>query len=195
MYLFVDTETGGLTTQHSLLTASLICVDKNFDIIPRKSGEHGLHLKIQHDDYVLTAGALTVNNISIAEHHKEGLSLQAAKSALLYFLDEMLSISACKRFVPAGHNVSFDVKFLQHYLLTDAEWNKYFTYPALDTAAAARWLHTAGRHPGGYALSRLRDSYAPHMRGQLHDAETDNLTALEIAKKFAQMFTAVSLTG
>lgn len=184
MYLFVDTETGGLTPQHSLLTVSAICVDANFDIIPRENGEHGIYLKIKHEEYALTAGALSVNKINIAEHDATATPLQDASHNLCAYIEAMRRKSGKPRLIPAGHNVAFDVNFLRSYLINDKEWDEYFTYPAFDTAAIARFLNAAGKHPGGYSLGRLRELYVPHMGGQLHNAETDNLTTIELAKKF-----------
>jgi DNA polymerase III epsilon subunit-like protein len=194
MYLFFDTETGGLTPQHSLLTVSCIVVDDKFNIIPvgnplqTDDGRTGLYLKIKHDEYALTSGALSVNKIDLVEHDKQSTPLPAARTILRAFLDDGLRVSNKKRFVPAGHNVAFDVKFLQAYLLTPEEWDRYFTYPALDTAAIARFLSAAGMHAGGYSLGKLRDKFIPHTSGaELHDAEIDNLTAIELAKKFVSL--------
>lgn len=188
MYLFVDTETGGLTPQHSLLTVSCIGVDENFDIIPVASGVPGLYLRIKHEEYALTAGALSVNKIDLAQHHAAGLTPPEAQKALLYFLADIMKRCGKKRLVPAGHNVGFDVQFLRANLLTDEQWDQHFTYPAFDTAAIARFLNAAGRHDGGYSLGRLCTKYVPHMSGaDLHNAEVDNLTTIELAKKFVTM--------
>lgn len=186
MYLFVDTETGGLTPQHSLLTVSCIGVDKDFNIIPME-GEHGLYLKIKHEEYALTAGALSVNKINIAEHDASATPLATARSILTAFIRDMLRQTGKPRLIPAGHNVAFDVQFLRAYLLTDQQWDEYFTYPAFDTAGIARFLNATNHHSGGYSLTRLRDTYIPHMSGQLHNAEIDNLTTIELAKKFVGM--------
>lgn len=187
MYLFVDTETGGLTPQHSLLTVSGICVDANFDIIPRDNGEHGIYLKIKHEEYALTAGALSVNKINIAEHDATAIPINDARDQLRAYIAAMARKSGKQRLIPAGHNVAFDINFLRSYLINDRDWDLYFTYPAFDTAAVARFLNAAGTHPGGYSLARLRELYVPHASGQLHNAETDNLITIELAKKFVAL--------
>jgi len=187
MYLFVDTETGGLTPQHSLLTVSCIGVDAKFTIIPSLDSPLGLYMKIKHEEYALTAGALSVNKINIAEHDADAVPVKQASAMLVAFIEEMIAKSGKARLIPAGHNVGFDINFLRAYLLTDAQWDKYFTYPALDTAAVARFLNAAGLHAGGYSLTRLRELYVPHMVGQLHNAKTDNVTTIELANKFASM--------
>lgn len=187
MYLFIDTETGGLTPQHSLLTVSCIGVDENFNIIPVPATAPGLYLRIKHEEYALTAGALSVNKIDLSQHHASGLSLQEAQTALRYFLDDVMRRTGKKRLVPAGHNVGFDVQFIRANLLTDREWDAFFTYPAFDTAAIARFLNATGQHDWGYSLTRLRDKFVPHMQGELHNAEVDNLVTIELAKKFVSL--------
>jgi DNA polymerase III alpha subunit (gram-positive type) len=168
---------------------SCIGVDENFDIISRSPRwPTGLYLKLKHEEYALTAGALSVNKINIVEHNATGLTLRDAQTMLLAFLDEMLQLSGRKRLVPAGHNVGFDVQFIRANLLDDAQWDRYFTYPAFDTAAIARFLNATGKHDGGYSLGRLRDKFVPRMSGgDLHNAEVDNLTTIALAKKFVDM--------
>lgn len=186
MYLFVDTETGGLTPQHSLLTVSCIVADQDFNIIPVDSvNVPGLYLQLKHDEYSLTAGALAVNKINLSAHHAAAMTLPAARSALTNYLNRAIAATGKKRLIPAGHNVAFDVQFLRAYLLDDAAWDQYFTYPAFDTAAIARFLNAAGIVAGGYSLTSLRNKFLAHMTDlDMHNAEVDNLVAIELAKKF-----------
>ncbi len=188
MYLFMDTETGGLTPKHSLLTASFIAADKDFNIISVPTYEHGLYLQIKHDEYVLTAGALHVNNINVAEHHKTGVDLENAIAAFSDFVSRAASVSGKKRLIPAGHNVAFDIQFVREHLCPDAGfWDRYFTYPIFDTAVIARFIHAAGKIDNSFSLSTLRQKYLPHVAGDSHNAEIDNLTTIELTKKFLQM--------
>jgi len=189
MYLFVDTETGGLTPRHSLLTVSCIVTDKDFHIIPVETYNPGLYLQIKHDEYALTAGALAVNKLDLVAHNASGVTLADAKYMLTRYLQRACVITGKKRFVPAGHNVTFDTQFLRAYLLDEREWDQYFTYPAFDTAAIARFLNAVGRHDGGYSLTRLRDKFIPSVSaGDMHNAEVDNLVAIELAKKFVSLW-------
>lgn len=198
MYLFIDTETGGLSSNYSLLTLSAIPVDKDFNVVsaeyrcPRSGKmcqtDSGLYLTLQSDTYVLSQGALAVNKINIVEHDKTAVPLEDAADTLEFFINNVLKTFGKKYLVPAGHNVAFDVQFIRHHLLDDPTWNKYFTYPALDTAAVARFLNAAGIIDGGYSLTALRSKFLPHMTGaDMHNAEVDNLVAIELAKKFVEM--------
>lgn len=187
MYLFMDTETGGLTPQHSLLTVSCIVVDEQFNIVRLPTDNPGLYLRIRHDEYALTAGALAVNKINLVEHNDKGVKISDATTMMLDFVSRARAVTNKKRLIPAGHNVNFDVQFIRANLLTDQQWNEYFTYPFLDTAAIARFLNSAGMYSGGYSLTALRSRFLPGMTGDLHNAETDNLTTIELAKTFAYM--------
>lgn len=188
MYLFIDTETGGLTPQYSLLTVSCILADKDFNIVPVDDWAPGLHLKVQHEEYALTAGALKVNKINIAEHHENSVPLSVAEARIHQYIQRARALSGKQRLVPAGHNVAFDVQFLRAYLLDNKSWDSYFTYPVLDTAVAARFLNAAGLFSGGYSLTALQKKLIPHLGAlDMHDAEVDNLVAIELAKKFVSM--------
>jgi DNA polymerase III epsilon subunit-like protein len=185
VYLFIDTETGGLTPRHSLLTLSCIGVDDKFQIIPTADGGHGLYLQLKHAEYAVTAGALSVNKIDLLAHDARAITLDAARVRLCTFIDQILQRTGKKRLVPAGHNVAFDVQFLRTYLLDEQMWDRYFTYPALDTASIARYLNAAGVYAGSYSLTKLCERFAPEAAGgNMHNAEIDNLVAIELAKKF-----------
>lgn len=188
MYLFIDTETGGLTPQYSLLTVSCILADKDFNVVPVDAHSPGLYLSLKHDEYVLTAGALSVNKINIATHHDAAADMPAARNALRQFLQRATTITGKKRLVPAGHNVAFDVQFLRAYMLDAETWDQYFTYPFLDTAAVARFLNAANVYSGGYSLTALRNRFLPDAKNlTMHNAEIDNLVAIELAKKFVAL--------
>lgn len=192
MYLFMDTETGGLTTKHSLLTVSCIVADSDFNVVPVGGHSPGLYLRIRHDEYALTADALAVNRINLVAHNEQGVDTKTASGMLVDFVSRACIATKKQRLVPAGHNVSFDVQFLRAHLLDDLTWNKLFTYPFLDTAAITRFFTAAGVYDGaGYSLGVLRRRFAPEIDGQnLHNAEADNLVTLALAKKFASMVQA-----
>jgi DNA polymerase III epsilon subunit-like protein len=197
MYLFMDTETGGLTPDRSLLTVSMIPVDKDFQIVPIDyfdpiaqqvlHTDAGLYVAVKHETYVVDKEALAVNKINIAEHDVDAVPLPLVRELLTSFIRHTLKAFDKKYLVPAGHNVAFDLKFIKAYLLTEQEWDTFFTYPSLDTAAAARFLNAAGVIGGGYSLTSLRNKFVPHMSGELHNAETDNLTTIELAKRLTAM--------
>jgi DNA polymerase III alpha subunit (gram-positive type) len=183
MYLFMDTETGGLSPKYSLLTASFILVDSQFDVLARP-----LYLEIKHDEYVVTPGALNVNHINLAEHHKTATALPEARAIFSEFVNTAVRVAQKKRLVPAGHNVGFDMQFVRAYLCpTEKFWDDFFTYPIFDTAVIARFMHAAGFIDNTYSLPSLRQKYLPDISGDAHNAEIDNITTIELVRKFLHM--------
>lgn len=182
MYLFMDTETGGLSPKYSLLTASFILVDEKFEVMAKP-----LYLELKHDEYVVTSGALNVNHINLAEHHKTATALDEARAVFVDFVRTAINVAQKKRLVPAGHNVGFDVQFVRAYLCPAELWDDFFTYPMFDTAVIARFMHAAGFIANTYSLPTLRQKYLPDISGDAHNAEIDNVTTIELARKFLSM--------
>jgi DNA polymerase III alpha subunit (gram-positive type) len=183
MYLFFDTETGGLTPDYSLLTLSAIATDADFNIVPACGFDPGVYVCVKHDPYVTHPRAMEVNQLNLADHDAHGFTLAETKEVLLAYLAEARKLFGVKKFVPAGHNFPFDLRFIQAQLLPDREWGEYFTHPALDTCAVARFLVTGGMVKGSCALPNLRAAFGVET-GTAHNAENDNLAAIALAKKF-----------
>lgn len=191
MYLFFDTETGGLTPTYSLLTATFIAVDADFSIISVDGYPNGLTLQLKYPEYFVTPGALAVNNIDIVQHDRQAVEIDAAREQLLDYLRAALAKTKKRALIPAGHNVEFDRRFVQTYLLTEEEWDRYMTYPVLDTAVIARFLASAGQHDRGFSLGRLVKKFLPELESSdFHNSEIDTLATIMLAKKFVDMCTA-----
>lgn len=182
MYLFIDTETGGLTPDFSLLTVSAILTDSAFNVVCVHDLDPGLYLRVKHANYTTHPRAMAVNGIDLAEHDQYGFTVEESREAFSAFVKEGRVLLGHKKLVPAGHNVPFDVKFLQHYVMPEDEWQSMFTHPALDTCAAARLFAAANKISGGCGLDNLRRIFDINT-GVAHNAETDNLAAIELAKK------------
>jgi DNA polymerase III epsilon subunit-like protein len=186
VYLFFDTETGGLTPQYSLLTVSAILTDRHFDIIRIHEFDPGMYVKVKHANYTVHPKAMEVNQIDLSDNDANGFSVQEAAELFTLFIKEALTVTGHRRLVPAGHNVPFDVKFLQHYLLPEEKWGEYFTNPALDTCASARLFAAANKFQGGCNLDNLRKVFNIDT-GVSHNAENDNLASIALAKKFVSL--------
>jgi DNA polymerase III epsilon subunit-like protein len=178
-FIAFDTETGGLNTKCSVLSAYFIVFDSNF----KSLGE--LNLKIKPDDgnYVVTAEALKVNNINLVEHNKIAVSTTQAKKELLEFLNNMTESGRFK-LMPVGHNVSFDTQFLLAHLIDSALWNSFISYHSLDTMHVANFLKICGLIPSSQkiSLSNLADFFNIKTK-QLHDAKEDTVACVKVLKK------------
>ena len=188
MYLFIDTETGGTSTEYSLLTATAILTDEYFDIIPIGRNCRGITLHIKSEIYTVSAKALSVNKIDLVQHDQISISAQQAREDLLQFLNEARSKTGRRAFVVAGHSVDFDRRFLLAHLMSQTDWDEYMTYPTLDTAVMARYLAAIGLHDHGFSLSRLVHKYCPkYYTGEMHDSCNDVLATIELARALVNM--------
>lgn len=183
MYIFFDTETGGLTPEYSLLTVSAIVLDSKLDIVVVHDLSPGLYLRLKYDNYVTHPKAMAVNKINLAEHAQLGFTVEDAALALDAFIREARALLGVNRFIAGGHNIAFDVKFLQAYLLPAAKWDRFFMNPAFDTCAAARLFNAANKLTVGCGLEKLCAAFNIQT-GAAHNAESDNLAAIELARYF-----------
>lgn len=186
MYLFFDTETGGLTPDHSLLTLSAILTDANFNIIPTHGFDPGVYVRVKHTPYVTHPKAMEVNGIDLADNDANGFTVSETQEIFVSFVKEAIATSGCKKLIPAGHNVPFDMRFLHAHVLPENSWGQYFTHPPLDTCASARLMLSAKLIEGGCGLPHLRRLFNIQT-GAEHNAESDNLAAIAVAKKFKEL--------
>ncbi|NBO38255.1 3'-5' exonuclease, partial [bacterium] len=170
MYLFFDTETGGLQPNHSLLSVSAIAVDPQLQIVPVLNMYPGLHLRVKHENYVVTEQAMQINKIDLAVHDQIGLTVSETIEKLQMFFDEARVIMGVQRLIPAGHNVAFDMRFLQAQLFPEKQWDTFFKNPPLCTCAIARFFNAANRLTVGCGLEKLCTHFGIDA-GDAHNAE------------------------
>jgi DNA polymerase III epsilon subunit-like protein len=186
MYVFFDTETGGLAPNYSLLTVSAIVVDPQLQIVPVLDFQPGMYLRLKYDNYVTNDRAMQVNKIDLSVHDQLGLTVAEASEALDAFLREAKKLLGVQRFIAAGHNVAFDTRFLQAYLLPEKRWDSFFKNPPLCTCATARFFNTANRLTVGCGLEKLCTHFGIDT-GAAHNAENDNLASIELARRFVSL--------
>ena len=142
MYIALDVETGGIGSDKSLLTAFLAVLDKNFNIIDQ------LDLKVKPDDgiYKVTAEALGINGINLVKHEAEAIP-ESKVGTLLYNFLQQHNPNGKSKLIPVGHNVGFDIKFLQSKVISAGNWDKFVSYRLLDTGVIAQYMKVKGRIP------------------------------------------------
>ena len=186
MYLFLDTETGGLTPDHSLLTLSAIAVDASFNVVPVLDFSPGVYLQLKHASYVTQPRAMEINGINLADHDVHGFTVDEAREVLSAYVRAAKQYFGIERLQPAGHNVGFDVQFLQAQVLPKEEWRCLVSDKLFDTCELARRYGNRRSIPGGYSLRNLCDVFGIDP-GQSHNAECDNLSAIQLAKKLVEV--------
>jgi len=132
--LFIDCETGGLDpTKHSILSLGAVVWADGFVV-------DEIEIKITEPTIVAEEQALKVNGINIKEHELAGVNPVAAVQALENFL---LNNDMRGQVELGGHNVQFDVAFLQRlYRLANAKY--HFSHRVVCTQGLAVALRYAG---------------------------------------------------
>lgn len=182
-YIALDTETGGTTPDVSLLTASFMTLDENFNEVAR------LNLFIKPDDgfYKVTGEALGINGINLGEHDKTAITEKEAGTKLYEFLTEM-NPNGEEKLIPIGHNVAFDIKFLQSKIMSQGTWNKFVSYRVLDTGVLAGFFKVVNLLPKDLngSLGSLAGYYGFNT-SMAHTALGDVIMSVEVLKKMIVM--------
>lgn len=202
-YIVLDTETGGLRREHSLLTAAFAILDGNLNIIDR------LELKLLPDNwnertgegyYRVRGQALSVNKLNLDELEKEGITIEKAECLLKQFIKKHAETGktfidpetfkprpVIELLVPLGHHVAFDIERIKD-TFPNSGWNKYVTYRSLDTMIIAAFLQHIGMLPmeQGIGLGKLAALYnIPH---NAHDAMGDVEATIAVYREFRCLF-------
>jgi len=178
MYIVFDTETGGIGTDYSLLSAYFLAVDDNFKEIS------SLDLPVKPDDdvYRVCGRAMEVNKINLAEHDKIALPYKEAGTRLYNWLRGLTNDGADKSFI-VGHNVGGDRDMICRHLLSRGSWEKFTSYRLRDTQASAVFLIDCGILPTDLSgsLSSLAEFFGVNVdQNQLHNARVDAETTLKV---------------
>lgn len=167
-YCFLDTETGGIGTEKSLLTAFFLITDDKFNPID------SLELYIKPDDgtYHVDGRALEINKIDLVKHDKVAVTYNKAGTMLYNFL---VKNSSDDKLIAVGHNVKFDITHVTDKLISDGSWSKFVSYRCLDTCVIAKYLQMVGKLPLdlSISLSSLGEYFGVAIPGQSHNAKYD----------------------
>lgn len=177
--LVLDTETGGLTSDYSLLTFHGMLVDQNYNVVSE------LSLKVKPSDgiYKVCAGALNVNKINLVEHDKGAIPYAEAGMQIKNWI---WSHAAGSTIVPCGQNVQGDISIIKKHLLPD--WDKYVSHRFIDTLPISMFLKFNNKIPSNTrcSLSSLVKHYGIDIsEDSLHDARMDCYATLEVLKKMS----------
>ena len=182
-YLFLDVESGGLTTEYSLLTAYLAVYDEQLNLLD------SLSLQMKPDDgvYNINPEALAVNKINLIEHNKTAITYKEAKTLLYTFLNWHSSKGADK-LIACGHNVVFDIIFCTHFILSRNTWGKFISHHSIDTGGITQFLRVLKLIPIEVkgSLTSLAQHFSIDTSGA-HDAKFDVEMCVAVFKKFLEL--------
>lgn len=180
-YIVLDTETGGIPEETSLLTAYFGVFDEYFEL------RDELDLKIKPDSgmYVVEAGGLRVNGIDLIAHDAEADTQKEAASQIYDFLFRNRIES--DKLIPVGHNVHFDIEKVVKNTLTKKSWENFVGYRKIDTATIARFLMDAGHMPKhlNASLGTLCEYFG--IQFAAHTAKGDALATMEVYRQMRQL--------
>ena len=180
MYLILDTETGGIGTDKSLLTAYFMVCDDKFKKID------DLYLFVKPDDgiYRVTGEAMGINKIDLVEHDKKAITYKKAGTVLYQFLSASFA-RKMERMVPVGHGMSGDLDHIFDKLIGRSTWETFVSYRRLDTSVALQFLKSCGMFPETVSgsLESLVTHYDIKRDGELHDAKVDAQLTKEVLVK------------
>jgi DNA polymerase-3 subunit epsilon len=173
--LWLDTETGGYDAEkHSLLTIAL-AVYEDGKILEVKEW------KVKHKDYIITPSAMRSNQIDILKHDDEAQEKAEIVKGIIEFIKANF---AEDRPALGGHNVQFDVKFMDKLFKESKEyWNTYVSHRVIDTCEAARFAYYAGKTTEDVAaLDRAVKYFGIEVTGR-HTATGDIVATIELFEK------------
>lgn len=176
----MDTETGGLSNDCSLLTAYFLVLDSNLNKID------DLHLSIKESNgiYKVTSNALKVNNINLIEHEQHSISKELATTTLREFLK---TYNRTNKLIPIGHNVTFDLEKITHHLIPKDELNQYLCYRVIDTAIIGRFLILSNLLPNIKGSLGSFSEYFKTTKYTLHSADGDVKTCIDVLKEMVKL--------
>jgi DNA polymerase III alpha subunit (gram-positive type) len=186
-YFLFDCEMGGTDPEMSLLTLFGMVLDKHLGVTDTIS----LKIKPTNGRYVLSPYAMDVNKINIIEHDKDAIVISEAATEFYNF---GFKNGGHTKMVPAGHNLSLDIRFVKHHLLKDDNnpdghcWGRFFSHRRLDTASIALYLQITKQLPPELdcSLQSLAKHFGLSYDGA-HNAEFDAKLTLNVLKKLIKL--------
>jgi DNA polymerase III alpha subunit (gram-positive type) len=141
-YIFLDTETGGIGNQYSLLSAYFLAANDNFNKVDE------LELLVKPDDgaYVVCGQAMNVNRIDLKIHDTKAIIYREAGTILYNWLKKLTDDGKIKAII-VGHSISGDRDCICRHLLTRNSWEKFTSYRLLDTQSTTQFLKACGLFP------------------------------------------------
>jgi DNA polymerase III alpha subunit (gram-positive type) len=147
-YLALDVEAGGITPDRSILEVYFGVVAPDGALLDELS----ILTKPDNGPYIVDAQALSVNKIDLVQHDKNAVTYQQAGRLIYDFLNKNSS-SGKDRLIPLGHNVGFDVDFVQAHLISKKTWNQFCSYRTRCTGVISGVLTDLGIIPSAQSSS------------------------------------------
>lgn len=185
-YVAIDTETGGLSEDTSLLTVYFAALDENFNLV-HPSATLALEVRPGDGVYHVTADALGINKIDLIKHDANAVEAGKAGEMLRAFLATYCGTGKA-RALPFGQNVKFDLIRIYGQLLSKDVCERWLSYRTLDCGVVGEFLKSVGLIP--QSVSGSLSSYADYFEidtSAAHTADGDVWMSVEIIKKMGEL--------
>lgn len=193
--LFIDTETGGISLDCSILTVTLTALRfGDTKIFPVDK----LDLKVKPNDgiYRIQPGALKVNGIDLVEHDTTAITYKDASERITQFLIK-LNTGESRRPTLCGQHVIFDLDHLLNSGVVDRDlWRKKVDPRYIDILCLAKFAMLSGDIPEGQSLKLIDLVHffnIPVDASRLHTSDYDNELAAQVLFAFKKMFAMEAL--
>ena len=171
MYLFMDTETGGLDPSTPILEAYFCLTTEKLEVVKE------LHLFCKPDNgiYNIEPEALKINKIDLVEHDKKAEVYEVCKKKIYEFLKLCCQeFGGAKNIIPVGNNVFFDIEKIQRHWLTKKTMDQFVSYRVIDLKAIWMYLQAVGILPAELkASSEAMAQYFKVAEAREHAAKGD----------------------
>jgi hypothetical protein len=181
--IFLDSETGGIGIDKSLLTFCFIVTDNDFN----KIDELNLALKPEDGTYKCTAEALNINKIDLIKHDKTAITYKEGGTKLYNFLKYHSNEGKIK-LIPVGHGMAGDLDNIFDKLIARKTWETFVSYRRLDTAGVAQFLRFS--KVLNDSISGSLESLVEYFgikKEILHDARGDTLMTINVLKEMTKL--------
>lgn len=187
-YFATDTETGGLNPDKAdLLTFYVGFHDEEFKLVDE------LYLKLKPDDGripIAELGALRVNGINIAEHlaDPETVTYKEGREKVIAITKKYLKKNGrYSNIRPMGHNLPFDINWIQKHLVDKDTWDSMIHYGIIDTKTICDFLKDVGWFPKELGTLTSLVDYLGIPKRPAHNAKEDTLMMVDVYKKYLDM--------
>jgi DNA polymerase III alpha subunit (gram-positive type) len=136
------------------------------------------------------AGALKVNGINLNKHLEdpETTTYSEANVKIVQMIQKYFKKTGkFSNIRPLGYNLSFDIDFVQKYVIHFKEWNSLISYNEVDPKHIVSFLKDCGWLPPelGKLVSVVK--YFDISMGVAHTAKADALATVEVYKKLKEL--------
>ena len=183
--LGIDTESGGIGLEYSLLSINFSIIDDNCEIV------ESLDLKLKPDpingrsEYFVQAEALRVNKINLAQHDLEAISYKESKSVIYKWLEK--TTKEYGNFTVFGQKVERDVELITRYTISENSWYNFVDRRVIDTISLGKYAQLIGLIPEtqSLSLSKITDYLGVEVdENRIHDAQYDVMLGAQYLKWF-----------